>query len=125
MCGSPSKETVPWDSAATGGTNRITVPASPQSTSVSPANAPGVTVQSSVLVSTCEPSPVRAAAISRESRDRSARRTTLGPSARAASTSARLVRLLLPGRVTVASTGLVARGAGQGSGSGASGTRAA
>ena len=32
MCGSPSKATAPVDSPATGGTNRITVPARPQST---------------------------------------------------------------------------------------------
>ena len=50
------------------------------------------------------------------SRDRSARRTTLGPSDSAASTRARLVRDLLPGSETTASTGPAAVGAGQGSG---------
>src|SRR6478736_56534 len=113
MCGSPSKDTVPVDSPAIGGTNRITVPASPQSTAASPSKAPGVTVQSSPEVSTWEPSEVRAAAISDVSRERSARLTTDGPSAIAASTSARLVSDLLPGSETTASTGWAARGAGQ------------
>ena len=44
-CGSPSKLTAPVASAATGGTNRITVPARPQSTAP-PCSCPGVTVQS-------------------------------------------------------------------------------
>ena len=79
-------------------------------------NAPGVTTQSSPDVSTVEPSEVRAAAISRVSRERSARRTTDGPSAIAARTSARLVSDLLPGSETTASTGWAARGAGHGSG---------
>ena len=115
MCGSPSKATVPVESAATGGTNRITVPASPQSTSASAPKVPGVTTQSSPEVSTREPNDVSAAAISSVSRDRSARRTTLGPSAIEASSSARLVSDLLPGSDTVAVTGPCARGAGQGS----------
>ncbi len=54
-------------------------------------------------------------AMSEVSRETSGRRTTLGPSARAASTSARLVCDLLPGSETTAATGPVARGAGQGS----------
>ena len=53
MCGSPSKPTVPVDRPATGGTNRITVPASPQSTcGVAVERGPGVTAQSSPAVST-------------------------------------------------------------------------
>ena len=116
MCGSPSngdraRRTAP----ATGGTNRITVPASPQSTSASPANAAGVTVQSSPLVSTVAPSAVSAVAISGCRATAAARRTTEGPSASAARTSARLVSDLLPGSVTTACTGASARGAGQGS----------
>ena len=55
----------PVDRPAAGGTNRITVPASPQSTcGVAGRTGPGVTVQSSAAVSTAEPSPVSAAAIS-------------------------------------------------------------
>ena len=114
MCGSPSKATRPDDSPATGGTKRSTVPARPQSTSASRSNGPGVTGQSAPDVSTRAPSAVSAAAIRVVSRERSARRTTDGPSARAASTSARLVRDLLPGSETTASTGPRARGAGHG-----------
>ena len=51
-CGSPSKITGPSASAATGGTNRITVPARPQSTVAAPRIGPGVTFQSSPSVST-------------------------------------------------------------------------
>ena len=61
----------------------------------------GVTAQSSPEVSTPAPRPVRAAAISTVSRERRARRTSEGPSASAASTSARLVSDLLPGSDTV------------------------
>ncbi len=100
MCGSPSKATDPLDRAATGGTNLSTVPASPQSTSASRSNTPGATAQSSPVVSTSAPRDVRAAAISDVSRDRRARRTTDGPSASAASTSARFVSDLLPGSET-------------------------
>ena len=115
MCGSPSKDTDPCDSAAIGGTNRSTVPASPQSTSASRSSAPGVTAQSSPDVSTSAPMAASADAIRRVSLDRSARRTTLGPSASAAMTRARFVSDLLPGSETVASTGPRARGAGHGS----------
>src|SRR6478735_2947097 len=116
MCASPSNETTPVDSPAIGGTKRITVPANPQSTVASRSNAPGVTTQSSPAVSTADPSDVSAAAISEVSRERSARRTTDGPSETAARTRARLVSDLLPGSETTASTGWAARGAGQGSG---------
>ena len=61
------------------------------------------------------PSPVSAAAISSVSGERSGRRTTERPGARAARTSARLVTLLEPGRATSARSGPLARGAGQGS----------
>ncbi len=44
--GSPSKRTGPWASAATAGTNRRTVPASPTSTSAGPRSGAGVTTQS-------------------------------------------------------------------------------
>ena len=118
MCGSPSNATAPVESPAIGGTNRITVPARPQSTAASPANGPGRTSQSSPEVSTVEPRAVSAEAISSVSRERSARRTTEGRSAIAASTSARLVSDLLPGRETTASTGCDARGAGHRPGTG-------
>ena len=111
----------PRRSAATGGTNRMTVPASPQSTAASgcrPAEIPGSTLQSSPLLSTAEPSAVSAAAMSPVSRDRSARRTTPGPSASAASTSSRLVSDFDPGSETLTSTGATACGAGQRSGRG-------
>ena len=55
---------------------------------------------------------VRAVAISSVSRERRARRTTEGPSANAASTSARLVSDFEPGSSTRASTGPRAVGAG-------------
>ena len=103
------------ESPATGGTNRITVPARPQSTAASRSKLPGVTAQSSPEVSTAEPRAVSAAAISVVSRERSARRTTEGPSAIAASTSARLVSDLEPGRRDDGRDGRVARGAGHGS----------
>ena len=75
---------------------------------------PGVTAQSPEPVSSMPvPSEVRAAAMSSVSRERSGRRTTLGPSAIAASTRARLVSDLLPGSETTRSTGSVGRGAGQ------------
>ena len=111
MCGSPSKATSPSASPATGGTKRVTVPASPQSTATPPVSRAGSTCQSSPEVSIRVPSAARAPAISSVSRDRRARRTTLGPSARAASTSARLVSDLLPGSDTSACTGPCAKGA--------------
>ncbi len=89
----------------------MTVPARPQSTSTPPVSAAGVTSQSSPEVSMRVPSETRAPAISSVSRERRARRTTLGPSARAARTSARLVSDLLPGRDTSARTGPCAKGA--------------
>src|SRR4051794_22594243 len=114
MWGSPSNATGPSASPATGGTNRVTVPARPQSTSVCPVRRPGVTAQSSPEVSTGTPSDVRASAISRVSRDRRAPRTTAGASASAPSTRARLVSDLLPGSDTSPCTGPRARGTGHG-----------
>ena len=114
---SPSNETAPVDRPATGGTNRRTVPARPQSTWASERSSPGVTDQSSPVVSTGEPSAVRASAIRVVSRERKAPRTTEGASAIAASTSARLVTDLLPGSDTSTSTGPVTGGAGHGSAS--------
>ena len=79
--------------------------------------ARGVTDQSSPVVSTAEPSAVRASAIRMVSRERSAPRTSEGASAMEASTSARLVTDLLPGSDTSRSTGPVTAGAGHGSAS--------
>ena len=110
-CGSPSKATSPLARAATGGTNRITVPARPQST-VPPRSRLGKTSQSSSDVITVDPSVDSAVAISSVSRERRARRTTEGPSDSAASTSARLVSDLEPGSSTRTSTGARANGAG-------------
>src|SRR5689334_1507857 len=90
----------------------MTVPASPQSTSAGPRSGVGVIVQSSVSVSMPTPRACRAPAMSTESRDRSARRTTEGPSERAARTRARLVRDLEPGSRTVVVIGAAADGAG-------------
>ena len=59
----------------------MTVPASPQSIWASLVQDPGVTSQASVLVSTPVPSAVRAEAINEVSRERSAPRIVLGPSA--------------------------------------------
>ena len=75
-------------------------------------NGPASPPSPSPEVSTVEPRPVSAVAIRRVSLDRSARRTTEGPSASEASSSARLVSDLLPGSETTASTGPVARGRG-------------
>ena len=111
-CGSPSKTTGPSASAASGGTKRMTVPASPQSMVSGPRNGPGVIFQSSPLSSTEAPRSVSARAISWVSRETRALRTTLGPSASAPSTSARLVWDLEPGSRTTASTGPSGWGAG-------------
>ena len=114
---SPSKVTRPSASAATGGRKRITVPASPQSTWAPRSNVAGVTTQSGVSdavrggVLDAAPRSRRAWAIRSVSRDRSGRRSRDGPLASAARTRKRLVRDLLPGRATSASTGRVAAGA--------------
>jgi hypothetical protein len=42
-CASPSKDTCPWARVASGGTKRITVPASPTSTDTGPRMKCGVT----------------------------------------------------------------------------------
>jgi hypothetical protein len=112
--GSPSKRTSPSASTAAGGTNRITVPARPQSTSacpVSPACGPMTTW--SPPSSTGTPSARSASIISLLSRLRSAPVSVPPPSASAASNSARLVIDFEPGTATVAVTGPVARGAAQ------------
>lgn len=101
----------------------MTVPALPTSTEAGPRSAgAGMTRQASPpprppeSLLTCSsmptPSARRPSAISWESRLRSGRRTQPGSVERAASTRARLVTDLEPGMVTVASTGVVATGAG-------------
>ena len=112
--------TMPLARPATGGTNRITVPASPQSTSASRSQAAGVTAQSpsAVLDAGCRAAD-SAAAISRVSRERSGRRTTLGPSASAARTQRAVGQRLAAGQRHDAVHRLVGRGAGQRSRDGA------
>ncbi len=115
-CSSPSNATDSVPSAATGGTNRSTVPARPQST-----RTPGdgairpLTVNSVPSPSTVTPSVRTAPIIRSVSRLRSAPLIVDFPCAvaSAASTSARLVCDFEPGTVTVACTGLGAVGAGQ------------
>ena len=115
---SPSKATGPRASAATGGRKRMTVPASPTSMLVEPvSSAAGVTRRSGPYApspgtsSTPTPSARSAAIMSAESRECRGRRSSDGPSASAARTSSRLVRLFDPGRARRASSGPVARGA--------------
>src|SRR5450631_659429 len=114
--GSPSKATGPSARAATGGRNRLTVPASPQSTDVVPDREAGTISQSSQSGSlpgrslTTAPRERNAATISRVSRERSGRRSREVPLASAARTRYRLVNDLLPGRATVALTGTLAWG---------------
>ncbi len=90
---------------ASGGTKRITVPASPQSMDTPPCNGPGVIVHASAPTSTETPSARRASIIRAESRETSPPRIVTGASARAASTRKRLVSDLEPGTSTVASKG--------------------
>jgi hypothetical protein len=116
-CGSPSKVISPVASAATGGRNRMTVPASPTSTCAGPRIASGRTTQRSPWwVETCAPMARRPAAISSVSRARNGPRSVDGPAAMALSTSARAVMDLEPGRRTVVLTGAFAVGAVQGTG---------
>src|SRR5262245_31891687 len=123
--GSPSKMLLPDASVATGGTNRMTVPASPQSIRTGcasglsagsddlPGRGAGVTSQSSPVFSIRAPSACSAAAMSAVSRARNGARSLDGLSASAASTRARLVSDFEPGTATVASTGRAALGASQ------------
>ena len=114
--GSPSKATSPSASAATGGRNRITVPALPTSTAAGPVSGPGVTVHRALpRPAIPTPSAVSPAAMSEVSRASSTFSTRAGPSASPASTRARFVIDFEPGTVTVASTGPGATGAGHSS----------
>src|SRR6185437_1538214 len=111
--GSPSKALSPDASAASGGTNRITVPASPQSTGPG-RSGPGWTTKSAPSSVSCAPSTVSASAISRVSRAISGAPIRVGDSDSAASTSARLVCDFEPGSGTTAESRPVAAGACQG-----------
>src|SRR5256885_2322174 len=113
--GSPSNRISPSASAAAGGTNRITVPARPQSIAAGPRKPlcrPKVTVPSAED-STGTPRARNAASISAESRLPGTPCTAASPRQSAASTSARFVIDLDPGTPTVARTGDVATGADQ------------
>lgn len=104
-------------SAASGGTNRNTVPAKPQSTRApGPGSIRPLTVSSEPTPSTRRPRVCSASSISSVSRLRSAPEMVDAPrpcaAASAASTSARLVCDFEPGTVTVARTRVGAVGAG-------------
>src|SRR3954451_16052384 len=111
--GSPSKATTPSASAATGGTNRITVPARPQSTFAGPLSEPGVTVTVVPLSLMPTPRAISADRISAVSRAASRPVKWDGPSASAARMTARLLIDFDPGTMIVAVTAPSARGAGQ------------
>ena len=113
--GSPSNRTSPAARVATGGRKRITVPAFPTSTDAGPTSGAGVTCHRPGASSITAPMARSPAAISEVSRLTSGSTSVLGERARAASTRARLVCDLDPGRRTVACTGAPAYGAGHGS----------
>ena len=112
---SPSKETTAEVSAASAGTNRITVPAFPTSTLTAEPGAgwPGVITQSVRDSVISEPSARRASAASAVSLARSGLAITAGPSPSAARTRARLVMDLEAGSRTRALTGPAAAGEAQ------------
>src|SRR5262249_35191275 len=119
----------PWEptltvvSAAAGGAKRMTVPAFPTSTLTSAPGRPGATCQEGAGPAGCAsygtlsvivaPRAVSAARISSVSRACNGPAMIPGPSARAASTEARLCMDLEPGTDRRARTGPVAAGAGQ------------
>ena len=112
--------TSPRAKPASPATNRITVPAWPQSTSVEPSSGhTGVMTRSSPYFprpgvrSTPTPSVRRASIILAESSECSGAASRLGPSANAARISSRLVRDFDPGTVTEARSGPPATGARQ------------
>ena len=109
-CGSPSKNTVPVAVAATGGTKRITVPASPQ-LMVPPRRGRGSMWISDPWSRTPTPMLFNAASMRLVSRLRSAPTIADGPSASAARMNARLVMDLEPGTVITPSMGVRVCGA--------------
>ena len=114
---SPVNSTVALVSEATGGRKRSTVPALPTSMVTLPARRPGVTRQPAggpSAASTRQPSARSPSAISWVSLATSGPVISVGLSASAARTSARLVIDLEPGTAISARTGPVAAGARQG-----------
>jgi hypothetical protein len=109
---SPSKLTCPSTSIDSGGTNRMTVPARPQSILAGPNSSPGVTSKSEPCHENLVPSALRDAIMSSVSRDTKGEISSVGSSANAESTSSRFVSDLLPGSKTLALT-LEDSGAGQ------------
>ena len=101
---SPSKSICPLASDARAGTNRMTVPANPQSIAAGPKRDLGVTTTVVPETSICVPSLRRASIISVESRDTRVSRRVVGLAARAERTNSRLFRDLDPGRLTVAAS---------------------
>src|SRR5690554_5277465 len=116
---SPSNDTGPSARAATGGTNRITVPARPQSMKVPPASSPGVMSRSGpygpwLVSSMITPSARNAWIISAVSRECSGERRIDVSFARADSTSSRFVSDFDPGSDSCAFSGADAVGAAHG-----------
>ena len=101
---SPSKSICPLASDASAGTNRMTVPANPQSIAAGPKRDLGVTTTVVPETSICVPSLRRASIISVESRDTRVSRRVVGLAARAERTNSRLLRDLDPGRLTLAAS---------------------
>ena len=117
-CSSPVKRVVPFARAATGGTNRMTVPASPQSIwAAARTGLAGRTFQVRWSESSMTaPSALSASRISCESRASSGPVMVPGPLAIDASSRARAVADLEPGTTTRARSGPAATGAGPAAG---------
>ena len=115
---SPSNSTEPACKPASGGTKRITVPASPQSIATASAafvESIGETTIESVRRSNRAPREVSAAIINSLSREISGSISSVGESANAAKTSSRLVSDFEPGSLMLAAIGALTVGAAQGS----------
>ena len=110
---SPSKSICPLASDASAGTNRMTVPANPQSIAAGPNSGLGVTTTVVPETSMCVPSLRRASIIREESRETRQSRRVVGLSARAERTNSRLFRDLDPGRLMIAASGFWVLGAAQ------------
>jgi hypothetical protein len=110
---SPSKVTFPRLSVESGGTNRITVPAKPQSTVAEAFKVAGETVGEVLSPpETSAPKDFRAASIRLLSLETKAPAKRVGSSAIAARTSSRLVSDFEPGRGTTEASERGAEGAG-------------
>jgi DNA-binding transcriptional LysR family regulator len=115
---SPSNSTEPACKPASGGTKRITVPASPQSiatASAALAASIGETRIESVRRSKRAPREVSAAIINSLSREIIGSISSVGESANAANTNSRLVNDFEPGSLMLAAIGALTVGAAQGS----------